>query len=162
MTTAHGVRRIAYGALIVLLMTCVAYAKPLTSKELIDGANALNGSTVIYKGEVITAIMDRGEHSWINLNDGYNAIGVWCRSDSLKDVRFVGDYKNEGDVLEITGVFHRACPEHGGELDIHADSVRTETTGFSFEERFSVRRVNVAIVFFILTLLAIFMLRKKL
>lgn len=162
MTTAHSVKRIAYSVLIMLFVAWVAYAKSMTSKELIDGASTLNGSIVTYKGEVITAIMNRGGYSWANLNDGYNAIGIWCRSDSLEGVRFVGDYKNEGDVLEVTGVFHRACPEHGGELDIHADSVKVETTGFSFEERFSVRRINVAIVFFILTLLAIFMLRKRL
>lgn len=138
------------------------YAKSLTSKELIEEANALDGSIVTYKGEVITAIMNRGEHSWVNLNDGYNAIGIWCKSASLKDVGTIGDYKNEGDVLEITGVFHRACPVHSGELDIHADSVRIEAMGFPVEERVSSQRINVAIAFFILTLLAIFMLRKRL
>jgi hypothetical protein len=74
----------------------------------------------------------------------------------------LGNYKNEGDILEATGVFHRACPEHGGELDIHADSVNIVAAGFPVEERVYPRRLNAAIAFFILALLAIFTLRKRL
>ena len=136
-------------------------SKVFTSIELITGANAIDGNTVAYKGEIVAAIMKRGESSWVNLSDGYNAIGIWCKTSSLNDVKTFGNYKNEGDVLEVTGVFHRACPVHGGELDIHADSVRIEARGFPVEEHVSMRRVNVAIAFFILTLLAIFMMRKR-
>ena len=77
MNKAYSVRRIAYSVLVILLVACMAYAKSLTSKELIEGENTLDGSIVTYKGEAITAIMNRGEHSWVNLNDGYNAIGTW-------------------------------------------------------------------------------------
>jgi hypothetical protein len=149
--------------LVIIAVSQFGHAEPgvFTSTELITGANALDGNTVTYKGEIIAAVMDRGEHSWVNLNDGYNAIGVWCKKSSLNDVKFMGDYKNEGDVLEVTGVFRRACPEHGGELDIHADSVKIEARGFPIQERVSMNRIDVAIVFFILTLLAIFMMRKR-
>ena len=156
-----------YTAVIALLILsaaqCVAQAevKYYTSAELINGANVIDGSIVTYKGEIVAAIMNRGESSWINLNDGFNAVGIWCRSASLGDVRTMGDYKNEGDTVEVTGVFHRACPEHGGELDIHADRVRIVATGFPVEERVSVYRINIAIVFFVLTLLAVVVLRKR-
>lgn len=139
-----------------------AEAKPITGIELIRDANILDGSVVTYKGEIVAAIMKRGDHSWVNLNDGYRAIGVWCKTSSLSDVKTLGDYKNEGDILEVTGVFHRACPEHGGELDIHADALRIEALGFPVEERVSMRRVNISIAFFIMALLSIFMLRKRL
>lgn len=138
-----------------------AESKVFTSTELINGANAIDGNIVTYKGEIVAAVMNRGENSWVNLNDGYNAIGIWCETGSLNDVKTLGDYKNEGDILEVTGVFHRACPVHGGELDIHADSVRIEAGGFPVEEHVSMRRVNAAIAFFILALLAIFMMRKR-
>lgn len=138
-----------------------AESKVFTSTELINGANAIDGNIVTYKGEIVAAVMNRGENSWVNLNDGYNAIGIWCETGSLNDVKTLGDYKNEGDILEVTGVFHRACPVHGGELDIHADSVRIEARGFPVEEHVSMRRVNAAIAFFILALLAIFMMRKR-
>ena len=139
-----------------------AEAKTITSIELIRDANILDGSVITYKGEIVAAIMKRGDHSWVNLNDGYKAIGVWCNTSSLAGVKTPGDYKNEGDILEVTGVFHRACPEHGGELDIHAEALRIEALGFPVEERVSMRRVNISIAFFIMALLSIFMFRKRL
>jgi hypothetical protein len=150
-------------ALVIISTSQPAYAgsRVFTSTELIAGANAIDGSVVTYKGEIVAAVMNRGEHSWVNLNDGYNAIGIWCKTGSLNDVKTPGNYKNEGDILEVTGIFHRACPEHGGELDIHADSVRIDARGFPIEEHVSMRRINIAIAFFILTLLAVFMLRKR-
>lgn len=137
------------------------HAESFTSKQLIDGANYFNDGKVRYKGEAVTAIMNRGSHSWVNLNDGANAIGIWCETKSLKDVRYIGDYKNKGDVLEVEGVFHRACPMHGGELDIHADSVKIVSVGHVTAERFPVKRIRVAAAFFILTLLAIIILIKR-
>lgn len=156
--------------LYILLIALIAVSAPqagwaesgtFTSTELITDANALDGNTVTYRGEIVAAVMKRGENSWVNLSDGYNAIGIWCKTEAIDDVKTLGNYKNEGDILEVTGVFHRACPEHGGELDIHADSVRIKSGGFPVEEHVSMRRVNLAIVFFILALLAIFMLRKR-
>lgn len=136
--------------------------KIFTSKELIASANTLDGSAVSYKGEVITAIMNRGGHSWVNLSDGDNALGVWCKSDSLESVRIFGGYKYRGDMLEVEGVFHRACPVHGGELDIHADRVVITAIGFPIDERIDARKTDVAIVLFVLALLTILMLRKRL
>jgi len=145
-----------------LRLSGLAETKIFTSKELIDGATALDGNIVTYKGEVVAAVMKRGEHSWVNLNDGYNAIGIWCAAGSLNDVKTPGNYKNKGDTLEVTGIFHRACPAHGGELDIHADNVRVKARGFPIAEHVSMWRISAAIVFFILTLLAIFILRRRL
>lgn len=155
-----------YTLFVVLIMVSAtqtgwAESGTFTSTELITGANDIDGNTVTYKGEIVAAVMKRGEHSWVNLSDGYNAIGVWCTTGSLDNVKTIGNYKNEGDILEVTGVFHRACPMHGGELDIHADSVKIKAAGFPVEEHVSVHRVNLAIAFFILALLAIFMLRKR-
>jgi hypothetical protein len=48
---------------------------------------------------------------------------------AAKEIKFTGNYKFRGDLLEIAGVFHRACPEHGGDLDIHAQSVRCIENG---------------------------------
>lgn len=136
-------------------------AESFGSKELINNADKLDETVVIYRGEAVTAVMNRGEHAWINLNDGNNAVGIWCKSDSLKNVRFLGDYKNKGDYLEVEGVFHRACPIHSGELDIHADSVKILSVGFPLRERVSVKRLRIAAAFFVLTIIAIVALRKR-
>ena len=158
--------RYIYGALLFILIALiwvagVAHAELFTSKELIDGANYFNESKVTYKGEAITAIMKRGSYSWVNLNDGVNAIGVWCKSSSLEGIRYIGGYKKKGDLLEVEGIFHRACSMHGGELDIHADRIKIEAIGSQVEEHFSAKRIRGAAVFFILTLLALIFLRKR-
>ncbi len=153
---------IALGTISLSHPVVYAEGRPVSSIELIRDANILDGNVLTYKGEIVAAIMNRGDHSWVNLSDGYHAIGIWCETSSLSDVRTLGNYKNEGDILEVTGVFHRACPAHGGELDIHAETLRIEARGFPVEERVSMRRVNISIVFFIMVLLSVFLLRKRL
>lgn len=137
-------------------------ARLFTSNGIISAANIIDGRRIAYRGEVIMVIMNRGDHSWVNLSDGDNALGIWCESDSLRDVRIFGGYKYRGDILEVEGVFHRACPIHGGELDIHADGVVMTARGFPIDERIDARKVHIAIALFVLVLLTVLILRKRL
>ncbi len=111
------------------------YAQPVSSSELINKAKEYDGKTVIYEGEVIGDIMSRGEYAWINVNDTKNAIGIWIDKVFTKDIVYTGSYKSKGDWVEITGVFHRACPEHGGDLDIHGQALRKTKLGKNAPER---------------------------
>ena len=86
--------------------------------------------------------MKRGDFSWVNINDGKDALGVWARNDLLKDLVYTGNYKCKEDWVEVTGVFHRACLEHGGDLDIHADSLRKISSGRNKQERLNTEKVN--------------------
>jgi hypothetical protein len=138
-----------------------AYAQAVSSKYLIENAKSLDGKTMRYKGEAVTAVLNRGEYSWVNLNDGDNAIGVWCRSSSLSSVRFVGDYRNKGDKLEVEGVFHRACPEHKGELDIHAANVKIAETGFRIYESVDIGRLYISFAVFLSIILLVIIFRKR-
>jgi len=139
----------------------IVRAASFSSKDLIENAKLLDGKVLTYRGEAITAIMNRGENSWVNVFDGSNAIGVWCESASLKDVKFLGDYKHKGDMLEVEGVFNRACPAHKGELDIHALKVNIVEQGYRVEEHIDTRKIYLAVIIFLLTLLAIYVFRKK-
>jgi len=114
---------------LILLCTRVCFAQPVSSTELINQAKAYDGKEVVYVGEVIGDIMIRGEYAWVNLNDGKNAIGVWINKDLIKDIHYMGSYKFKGDVIEVNGIFHRACLQHGGDLDIHAQSLTKRITG---------------------------------
>ena len=116
----------------LLLMPGTAWAEPtqVASTDLIEKAQALDGQTVTYQGEIIGDIMKRGYHAWINVSDGANAIGVFTSISQIKDVSIPGRYQMHGDDVSITGTFHRACAEHGGDMDIHADSVRLITPGY--------------------------------
>ena len=161
-TVASFVVRISSFVLVgCALFVSGAYAEIVSSKDLIENANTLDGKTVRYRGEIVTAILNRGEYSWANLNDGDNAVGVWCPSSLLDAVKFIGDYKNKGDVLETEGVFHRACSAHNGELDIHADSVKIIKAGFSVSEGVDSRKLNISAAIFLLTILLVAIFRKR-
>ena len=107
----------------------ICLAQPISSTELINNAKQYDGKTVTYEGEVIGDIMRRGDYAWINVNDGENAIGIWLKSALTKDIVYTGSYKSKGDRIEVTGIFHRACPEHGGDLDMHAQAINKISSG---------------------------------
>jgi len=44
-------------------------------------------------------------------------------------VTHAGGRLARGDTVEVTGVLHRACPQHGGDLDLHATRLEVLTTG---------------------------------
>ena len=161
--TAYSVQRIAYSfVLLTFLFTVNCYAVTWSSNELIEKAKELNGRNLNYKGELITAVLNRGEHSWINVNDGFNAIGVWCKSSMLSEVKFVGDYKNRGDIIEVNGTLNRACSLHNGELDIHADTIKILKQGYPMSRAINIKRVESAAALFVIVLLAVIVFRKKL
>jgi len=149
----------------VLIAACLVtpgFAQTLSSTELIENAKELDKAIVTYKGEAVTAIMQRGAHSWISVNDGPSAIGVWAKNDLAEKIIFIGDYKYKGDTVEIEGIFNRACSEHGGELDIHAGKITVLERGCNFAERSYGNRIRIAIALFLATLIAVAFFREKL
>ena len=76
---------------IFYLLSSICFAQPLVSStELIEKAKELDGKEIVYEGEVIGEVMTRGEYSWVNLNDGLNAVGVWMGNDFLGLISFWG------------------------------------------------------------------------
>ncbi len=118
------------------------YAQSISSVELINNAKSYNNNTVVYKGEVIGDIMLRGEYAWINVNDEKNAIGVWIKKELIKDIIYAGNYKARGDLVEVTGKFNRSCVEHGGDLDIHAQSITKITSGSEIPHLVNKKEIN--------------------
>lgn len=125
-------KRLAMVLLSVMLWlpTCAMAADvAVGSTDLIEDAKALDGQTVVYDGEVIGDVFPRGDHDWLNISDGVNAIGVWAEAQALEPAPIPGRYGQTGDTVRVTGVFHRACPEHGGDMDIHAITVELLAKG---------------------------------
>lgn len=136
--------------LLVLIYTFVwqvpVCAQGIGSNELIKNAQQYDGKQIIYSGEVIGDVMARGEFSWVNINDGENALGVWISASLAKEISFTGSYKTRGDNLEIMGTFHRVCVEHGGDLDIHAQSLRKLSSGRVVKEKAHSDKVKVSLI----------------
>jgi hypothetical protein len=107
----------------------VCLGQTVSSSELIAQAKNFDNKTVTYSGEVIGDVMKRGDFAWINVNDGANAIGVWIAAAMAGEVRSTGNFKRVGDTVEVVGIFNRVCVGHGGDLDIHAQSMRILSSG---------------------------------
>jgi len=123
-------RRRVFSALLPLLciLTGVASAQ-VSSVELIEKAAEFDGREVEFRGEAIGEPMRRGDHAWINVNDGANAVGIWADGGAAAAVRLYGSYRARGDAVLVRGVFHRSCPEHGGDFDIHASGITVIAPG---------------------------------
>ncbi len=116
-----------------------------SSGGLVDEPKTFDGKEVTFTGEAIGEAMVRGDKAWIHLNDdayylknveegahlgGYNSgMAVWVDASLAREIEYFGDYKHEGDVVEIRGVFNAACGEHGGDTDIHATSLKVVKGG---------------------------------
>lgn len=128
-------------------LLCPSFAAgPLSSAELINRANEYDGRMVTYKGEVIAEVMRRGDFAWVNLHDGDNAIGIWAPLALINEIVYTGSYKARGDIIEVSGIFHRACPEHVGDLDIHASSLRKIESGRLIPEAIKPIRLKQALI----------------
>lgn len=141
------------------------FAQGLSSSELINNAKEYNGKLIAYSGEVIGDVMLRGEFAWVNINDGQNALGVWMSVVLAQEIKFTGNYKSRGDRLEIVGVFHQACLEHGGDLDIHAQSLSKIGNGRIIKEKLNFDRVSWGLVLlgalFLIWILILFKHKSK-
>jgi hypothetical protein len=109
----------------------LCFGQTISSADLIAKAKDLNGKQVVYSGEVIGDVMKRGDFAWVNINDGANAIGIWINSGMAAEIRLTGDFKHTGDLVDVTGIFNRACVEHGGDMDIHAQTLSLKRSGVS-------------------------------
>jgi hypothetical protein len=113
--------------LLALASTCLF--GQVGTAELISKARQLDGQEVEFVGEAIGEPMRRGDHVWLNLLESGGAIGIWAKHADMPAIRYFGSAAARGDTLRVRGVFHRSCPEHGGDLDIHAVALEVVTRG---------------------------------
>lgn len=138
-----------------------AHAEPVTSIELIETAKERDGKTVTYTGEAVTGALTLGEHAWVNVNDGANAIGVWCAASQAAAITRWGGYKHDGDRIAVTGIFHRACSEHNGDMDIHAGTMTVMAQGRAVPEDIDKGKALLAIALFVGTFLLVVIFKKR-
>jgi len=130
----------------VIIFAAQAFADAVSSTELINNAAKYDSKIVTYAGEVIGDIMVRKESAWINIYDGKNAIGVWLAKALSANIVYSGSYTSKGDWVEVTGIFQRACYQHGGDLDIHAHSLRKLSSGSRVVETMDSNKKNMALI----------------
>jgi hypothetical protein len=118
----------------------------VSSNSLFDCPETYDGRDVIYRGEVVGALLERDAGVWTQLNDdvyaellgplpahrdyrGGNAgVGVLLPRTSAGLIAFVGGPQTRGDVLEVRGTFHRVDPT-GEVAVIHATAAELVANG---------------------------------
>jgi hypothetical protein len=129
--------------------------------DLIEHAKELDGSQVSIQGEAIGERMDRGNYSWVNINDGTNAIGIWLNKKDAEKILHYGNYKWKGDTVIITGTFNRACIEHNGEADIHGLTIEVVNEGYyTYEKPASSKIIMTGVLSVVALLLASFYIKR--
>jgi len=146
---------------LIFLCGTICYAQNVSSTGLINNAREYDGKSVVYAGEVVGDIMVRGDFVWINVNDGENAIGVWLNKELAGEIQFAGSYHNKGDRLEISGVFQRSCIQHGGDLDIHAQSIRKISPGGPVKEELDTGKRNFTLILLGILVLTLIFVRRQ-
>jgi len=131
------------------------------SAELIGKARKFDGRSVEFVGEAIGESMRRGDHVWLNLLDSGGAIGVWANRADLPAIRYFGSSAARGDTLWVRGIFHRSCPEHGGDLDIHAAALEVVTPGELKRETLHAGRMALAAGLLLSAAVAFFLWRAR-
>lgn len=138
----------------------------VSSAALVENANQWDGRTISFKGEAIGEVMIRGDMAWIHVNDdtymekavpaggklsGYNSgHAIWLPADLARKIGVFGDYRHQGDIVKVIGVFYAACREHGGDMDIHAASLTILGPGRSLQQSVSAHRGLAAVALFAL------------
>jgi hypothetical protein len=122
--TSHKLFLVLSSVFCLLSSVYNAEAAPVvSSEELLNEPDKYDGKTVTYQGEVIGDIMLRGEDAWVNVRDKGAAIGVFCSKQLVEGIKHQGSYGFQGDIISLTGVFNRSCPQHGGDTDIHSEKI---------------------------------------
>lgn len=138
-------------ALLGVMVGCVADGTPVpspnqvSSSALVEEPGAYDGGEITFTGEAIGEAMERGDMVWLHLNDdayyqlnseegtplgGYNSgMAIWIPRRLTDEIEHYGDHSNAGDIIRVTGMFNAACAEHGGDMDIHAESLAEVTPG---------------------------------
>lgn len=143
----------------------------VSSEELIENSDYYNGRKVVYTGEVVGAVLERGEYCWITVNDddygqkpvreyeelkgGNTGMGVYCRSDMLEEVTMVGSYRTAGDLIKVTGVFYKASPQHGGDTMIEAEEISVIRKGWRVTAKRGVAGEVAAFILLVIAALAL-------
>jgi hypothetical protein len=139
------------------------------STTLIAEHRRFDGQTITFIGEAIGDLMERRDGAWLNVNDdaysrqgtefrlaGYNrGQGVLLPKEAAAAVTRLGNYNNRGDLVRIVGVFHAACPEHGGTMMIHGQSLEVIEPGFAISHRISSTKISLATVWLVISALVL-------
>jgi hypothetical protein len=106
------------------------HSSPLSPAEVVVLNPSMDGSTIVVEGEAVGDILRAvGGGKWLNVLGGDVGLGVWTTEEMLEPVEHLGSYKRDGDQVRVTGTLNMTCEQHGGEYDLHAESIEVVSAG---------------------------------
>lgn len=131
--------------------------------DMVEKAKELDGKTLDIEGEAIGEPLKRGDYTWVNICDGNGtSIGIYMKTEDASSIKYYGSSKVKGDTIIVSGEFRRACKEHGGDLDVHADKVNIEKPGHKIIEEVKMDKlIFSAVLTFIAAIASFFYFREK-
>jgi hypothetical protein len=151
----------------------------VSSATLIDCPAEFDGRTVVFVGEVVGAVLRRGSHAWLQLNDdsyalaggplpthritaGGNAgLAVRVPAAVADGIEHVGGHRARGDVLHVTGVFEQTHPADAGGPAIEAREAHLVRRGEDVTHPVHRRRLAVAVVLQVCTGLVVLLTLQR-
>ena len=107
-----------------------AAGEVLDPAEVIEIDRARDGETIVIEGEAVGDVLRAmGGGHWVNVLGDEVGLGVWMDDDQVARIENLGEYQHSGDRIRVTGELNIACAEHGGEFDLHAESVEVIERG---------------------------------
>jgi hypothetical protein len=145
--------------LIAIIIACFLSAPSLALSitQLIYKAPTYDKHTITITGEVIGDVMLRGKNAWVNISDRKTAVGVWMDKNLSDKISVKGDYRHQGDQIEVTGIFYQSGVKHGGDLYIEAEEINILSAGKAVPYYISHNRVWAAIILAAVSLIALFL-----
>ena len=141
-----------------------ARPRDVSSSELYDCPTVWDGRKVRFTGEVVGGVLQRGDRAWLQLNDdpyslapgplpyhrdfrgGNGGVGVLVPVELAERIRLVGGPRFHGDIVRVTGVFHRVDLETREVAIVRADALRVLRPGAPLRPVVEPERVAVATV----------------
>ena len=104
--------------------------EPLSPAEVVVMGSEMDGSTIVVEGEAIADVLRAmGGGRWLNVLGDEVGLGIWAPEAMLEPIEHLGTYKEDGDIVRVTGTLNMTCPTHGGEFDVHAESIEVVEVG---------------------------------
>lgn len=140
------------------------------SASLIECPDTFDRRTVQYRGEVVGALLPRGDRAWAQMNDDLYALSIGPLPEHRQSVggnagmavnlpagiahaiASVGDGHHRGDILTVQGRFRSTTLDDGEGPSILATSFRDVVAGGPVSSPRSTRRMVVAALLAVLTL----------
>ena len=121
--------------------------REMTVADLTAAHISLDGTLVTFSGEAIgEALGSHDDWKWVNVLGEAVAIGVVVPSEWVDRIDRFGDYHDNGTRVQVVGTLNIACDEHGGDLDVHADSFEVIEVGSDREHDVPTERLVVAVI----------------